>query len=148
MEIGELLTTFGGVIVAMGGWKAIEVMVFRKSKAATMRAEASEAEAEARQAKIKADEARFDLIVKQLNLSEERNIRLQEELTAKEERFAEQTAILRTTNRELRDKEAELLAATRTIGERDSTIAELLAERKMKLCERQGCGERLPQSGY
>ncbi len=148
MGIGDLLTTISGVIVALGGWKIAEALIFRKSKGKLFSAEASEAEAEARKAKTSADEAHFDLLVKQLNISEERNLRLQEELSAKEERFHEQTQLLRKTNADLRKADTDLLEATKIIGSRDKRIAELEAERRMKLCERKGCNRREPQSGY
>lgn len=148
MGIVDVLTTASGVIVALGGWKVVEALIFRKSKGKLLSAEASEAEYDARKAKTSADEAHFDLLYKQLNISEERNLRLQEDLAAKESRFQEQTALLRKTNADLRKADADLLEAARTIGARDKRIAELEAERKMRLCERKGCKRREPQSGY
>lgn len=59
---------------------------------------------------------------------------LQEQLQKKEERFAEQTDVVRRLT-------AENLELTRE-------NAMLKAERALKLCERRNCGNREPQSGY
>lgn len=59
---------------------------------------------------------------------------LQEQLLKKEERFAEQTNVLRETTK----RELELV--------RENTM--LKTERSLKLCERRMCADRMPQSGY
>lgn len=59
---------------------------------------------------------------------------LQEQLAKKEERFAEQTDLVRKL-------QAEVLRLTKA-------EATLRAERKLKLCERRNCEQRVPQSGY
>lgn len=74
-----------------------------------------------------ADDSEFSVLRKQIEF-------LQEQLLKKEERFAEQTDMLRkVTAREL-----ELT--------RENTM--LKTERSLKLCERRMCAERQPQSGY
>ncbi len=82
---------------------------------------------EARVNDTKADEAEFHLL-------QEVNIFLQQQLKQKEERFAEQTNIVREQNMQ--------------ILELSKRVSILETERSMKLCERRGCGERQPQSGY
>lgn len=63
------------------------------------------------------------------------------ELMEKEQRFVEQTELVRQLNRQL-------LEQTIENGKCQSRISELEAERRMKLCERRGCKDRIPQSGY
>ena len=65
----------------------------------------------------------------------------EQQLAAKEQRFADQTEVLRTAQREL-------LEMTVENGKLAARIAALEAERAMKLCERKGCAQRQPQSGY
>ena len=71
----------------------------------------------------------------------ERIDNLNQQLMNKEKRFDEQTSLLRQTNKELMEeiKKNGLLAAE---------IAELKAERAMKLCKVRNCAQREPQSGY
>lgn len=59
---------------------------------------------------------------------------LQEQLREKEKRFAEQTDLVRQLN-------TENLRLTAENGQ-------LKAERSLKLCERRGCQQREPESGY
>ena len=56
-------------------------------------------------------------------------------------RLVEQTELVRTLNRQLLDQTIEY-------GKLQARISELEAERKMKLCEKRGCIDRQPQSGY
>ena len=59
---------------------------------------------------------------------------LQQQLYNKEERFAEQTKLVRDLQRSLMESEKKVVM--------------LETERSMKLCERRGCLTREPQSGY
>ena len=59
---------------------------------------------------------------------------LQERLKEKEERFAEQTKLVRGLQRELLESEKKVVM--------------LETERSMKLCQVRGCAKREPQSGY
>lgn len=74
-----------------------------------------------------ADDSEFSVLAKT-------NVFLQEQLAKKEERFVEQTDRLRTVTTENFNLTAK--------------VARLEAERSMKLCERRGCANREPQSGY
>lgn len=108
-----------------------------------------------RMAEAKADDAEFEKYQKQIDYANERLLikdqRIEEKdklLSAKDDRYHElsqkyheQTLVLRETNAKLLKKEEEF-------GNLKAKNSELLAERKMKLCERRGCKERQPQSGY
>lgn len=73
---------------------------------------------------------------------------LNEQMLEKEKRFTEQTERVRELTRQLIDANRELITAETAAGEYKARIASLEAERKMKLCERRGCAQRQPQSGY
>ena len=62
-------------------------------------------------------------------------------LMEKEKRFMEQTEVVRSLNRQL-------LEQTIENGKLQARISALEAERSMKLCEKRGCINREPQSGY
>lgn len=98
---------------AIGGWEALRYIINRKSNK--------------RIEEAKADGSEFSVL-------KDTNIFLQQQLQYKEERFAEQTALVRTLNSE------NLSLATE--------VGKLRAEREMKLCERRNCASREPQSGY
>ena len=65
----------------------------------------------------------------------------EKEMMEKEKRFVEQTELVRTLNRQLLDQTIES-------GKLQARISEREAERKLKLCEKRGCIDRQPQSGY
>lgn len=123
MNIETIITLVG----ALGGLELIKWLYTRKSKAKVE-------EAEAEVARVKADADEYHLIRERLDL-------LNKDMIEKEKRFMEQTNHVRELNRQLIDKEVE-------IGNYKAKVSELEAERKMKLCERRGCQQRQPQSGY
>lgn len=127
MEIGTIITSVVSLLVALGGLELLKWWWTRDSKARMAVAEADAAELRA-----SADE---------YHLLKERIDNLNEQLMNKEKRFDEQTSLLRQTNKELMEeiKKNGLLAAE---------IAELKAERAMKLCQVRNCPNREPQSGY
>ena len=90
------------------------------------------AEADAAELKVEKDE--YHLLRDRLQYSDQ-------QLMEKEQRFNEQTNLLRDTNRQLLEqiKENGLLSAK---------VAALEAERAMKLCQVRMCPKREPQSGY
>lgn len=101
------------MLLALGGFEFIKWLFGRKT--------------DKRQQEASADSSEFSVL-------KETNIFLQEQLKLKEERFAEQTQVVRkltTDNLEL----------TRE-------VAMLKTERGLKLCERRNCVQREPQSGY
>jgi hypothetical protein len=121
------IETIVTIVSALGGFELIKWFYTRKSKAKVE-------EAEAEVARIKADADEYHLIRERLDL-------LNKDMIEKEKRFMEQTNHVRELNRQLIDKEVE-------IGNYKAKVSELEAERKMKLCERRGCANRQPQSGY
>ncbi len=112
-KMNEILITAGGLLTALGGWEAIKYLLNRKTNS--------------RKAEADADQSEFSVLKQTIEF-------LQTQLKEKEERFAEQTALLRQTNRELLEKERE--------------NGMLRAERALKLCEVRNCLKREPQSGY
>lgn len=111
--MNEILTTILTIVTTLGGWEAIKYFINRKSNS--------------RIAEAKADGSEFTVL-------RDTVVFLQEQLQKKEERFAEQTDVVRRLT-------AENLELTRE-------NAMLKAERALKLCERRNCGNREPQSGY
>lgn len=92
------------------------------------------AAAEADAAELKAEKDEYHLLRERLEFTEAQMIE-------KEQRFNDQTNLLRETNRQLMEqiKENGLLSAK---------VAALEAERSMKLCQVRSCPKREPQSGY
>lgn len=112
------------VITSIGGFEAIKWLInwfFNKENNIRL------SKAQADQAEASADHGEWELMEREITF-------LQEQLIEKERRFAEQTELLRATNRALLDAEKKVTA--------------LEAERELKLCERRGCRRREPQSGY
>lgn len=83
--------------------------------------------ANSRKADSEADASEFSVL-------RETVVFLQEQLHKKEERFAEQTDVVRRLNAENLDLVRE--------------VTMLKTERGLKLCERRNCLQREPQSGY
>lgn len=127
MEIVTLLASFGGVLTALGVKELVMWFLNRKSNSRI-------ADANAEQAELETEKDQFHFLRERLEFKDK-------ELMEKEQRFVEQTQIVRDLNRQL-------LEQTIENGKLQARISELEAERKMKLCERRGCGERQPQSGY
>lgn len=146
--MGETITTIATVVSMLGGIELIKWLYTRKSKG-----EVAKAEAEAAHVKAQADE---------YHLLRERIEFLNEQLNDKEKRFQEQNTYIRDLNQQILDRDAthadqtlhvrtlnaQLMEKETQIGDLKARVSELLAERKMKLCERKGCGQRQPQSGY
>lgn len=127
MELSTIITSVVSLLAALGGLEFLKWLWTRKSKARMAAAEADAAEL-----KASADE---------YHLLKERIDNLNEQLAAKEKRFDEQTQLLRQTNKEL-------LEEIKKNGLQAVRIAELEAERAMKLCQVRNCAKREPQSGY
>lgn len=146
--MGEWLTMAATILSMLGGVELIKWLYTRKSKG-----EVAKAEAEAAHIKAQADE---------YHLLRERIEFLNEQLNDKEKRFQEQNTYIRDLNQQILDRDsvhadqtlhvrtlnAQILEKEMQIGDLKAQVSELLAERKMKLCERKGCGQRQPQSGY
>lgn len=123
----DWITTTVTVVTALGGFEAIKWLINRKSN---RRVAAANAEA----AEVRTETDEFKYLRERVEFAEA-------QLVDKERRFAEQTGVLR-------DAQKDLLNATIESGKLQAEIARLQAERAMKLCERRGCKERQPQSGY
>ena len=123
----EMVRTIVTIVTTLGGFEGIKWLMNRKSNKAI-------AEASADTAEIKAEESEFTYLRGRVEFAEQ-------QLLLKEQRFAEQTSVLR-------DAQRDLLNSTLENGKLQAEIARLNAERAMKLCERRGCKERMPQSGY
>lgn len=109
----EILLTAASLLTALGGWEAIKYLMNRKNNG--------------RIADAEADGSEFHVL-------RDTVIFLQEQLQKKEERFAEQTNLVR----KLTNENLELT--------RENSM--LKTERSLKLCERRNCAQRQPQSGY
>lgn len=127
MDINSIITSVVSLIAALGGIEFLKWLWTRKSKTRM-------AEAEADAAKLKVEKDEFQLLRDRLQYADQ-------QLIEKEQRFNEQTNLLRETNRQLLEqiKENGLLSAK---------VASLEAERAMKLCQVRMCSKREPQSGY
>ena len=127
MEVGSIITNAITMITALGGLEFLKWLWTRKSKARLAAAEANAAE-------LKAEKDEYYLLRERLEF-------MDKQMIEKEQRFNEQTNLLRDTNRQLLEqiKENGLLSAK---------IASLEAERAMKLCQVRNCAMREPQSGY
>lgn len=93
----------------------------------TRRENKKKARAEADQAEVRAEADEFHHLREMVEW-------MQASLKEKEERFADQTQLVRRIQRELLEAEKK--------------VAKLETERSMKLCEVRNCGKREPQSGY
>ena len=122
-----MVKTIVTIVTTLGGFEGIKWLMNRKSNKVI-------AEASADTAEIKAEESEFTYLRGRVEFAEQ-------QLLLKEQRFAEQTSVLR-------DAQRDLLNSTLENGKLQAEIARLNAERAMKLCERRGCKERLPQSGH
>ena len=115
------------VLGALGGLEFIKWLFTRRQNA--------------RMAESKADSDEFHYLKERIEFADK-------QLLDKELRFVEQTNLVRELNRQMLELNNQLLEKQVEIGNLKSEVSELRAERKMKLCERRGCKDRLPQSGY
>lgn len=107
------MITIASVLGTLGGWEAIKYLLNRKTNT--------------RKAEAEADSSEFSVL-------RDTVIFLEQQLQQKEERFAEQTNLVR----KLTNENLELVREN----------AMLKTERGLKLCERRNCLNREPQSGY
>jgi hypothetical protein len=125
--MNDFVMTICTVVGALGGLEFIKWWYNRKA-----RTEVEKAEAES--AKIKADADEFRYLRERIEM-------LDKDSLAKEQRFNDQITHIRDLNRQIVSLEIEK-------GDLKAEVSALKAERKMKLCERRGCQQREPQSGY
>ena len=127
MELHTIIASCAGVLTALGGWEFVKWLLNRKSNERIAQANAENIE-------LKNEVDEFHFLRERLEFKEK-------EMMEKEKRFVEQTELVRTLNRQLLDQTIEN-------GKLQARISELEADRKMKLCEKRGCIDRQPQSGY
>lgn len=125
--MNDFLMTLCTVVGALGGLEFVKWWYHRKA-----RTEVEKAEAES--AKIKADADEFRYLRERIEM-------LDKDSLAKEQRFNDQITHIRDLNRQI-------VALEIDKGDLKAEVSALKAERKMKLCERRGCSQREPQSGY
>lgn len=123
----ELITILATLLTSIGGWEAIKWLLNRKSNKRI-------AEAAAEKEELNNERDEFHFLRERLEFKDK-------QLMEKEQRFAEQTDLVRNLNKQL-------LGKTIENGNLQARIASLEAERRMKLCEKRGCVDRQPQSGY
>lgn len=127
MEVHTMIASCCGVLTALGGWELVKWFLNRNSNERI-------ADANADKAELENEKDEFHFLRERLEFKDR-------ELMEKEKRFVEQTELVRTLNRQLLDQTIEN-------GKLQARISSLEAERAMKLCERRGCVDRQPQSGY
>lgn len=127
MEISTILASFGGVMTALGVKELVMWFLNRKTNERI-------ADANAEREELKNDVDEFHFLRERLEFKER-------EMMEKEKRFVEQTEVVRAQTKQLLDMTIEN-------GKLQAKVAALEAERSMKLCERRGCDQRQPKSGY
>lgn len=127
MEIGTIITSVVSLLAALGGLEFLKWLWTRKSKARMAAAEADAAE-------LKAEKDEYYLLRERLQF-------MDEQIIAKDKRYDEQTEFLRGIQIKLNEQITEN-------GLLKAELAELKAERAMKLCQVRMCPKREPQSGY
>lgn len=111
--MNEILTTILTIVTTLGGWEMIKYFINRKSNS--------------RIAEAEADTVEFTVLRQTVEF-------LQAQLQEEEQRFAQQTELLRKAN-------TEILELTKEKG-----AIEL--ELSMHCCLRKKCAQREPQNGY
>lgn len=127
MEVSTIITSAITMITALGGLEFLKWLWTRKSKARLAAAEANAAE-------LKAEKDEYYLLRERLQF-------MNEQIIAKDKRYDEQTEFLRGIQMKLNEQITEN-------GLLKAELAELKAERAMKLCQVRNCPNREPQSGY
>ena len=132
---------FGLILGTVGGFETITWLATRKSSKRVEKAQADNAEYESYQKQIDRYEERLADKDKIITEKDAQLIDKERKYHDISDKYHEQTLLLREVQAKLLKKEEEC-------GDKKAKISELLAERKMKLCERKGCAQRQPQSGY
>lgn len=130
----EWWQTLIALIGALGGLELVKWLFTRKANAKI-------ANAQAESAKIQAEEDEFHLKRERLKFADEQLLEKDRQLADWSNKHYEQTLLVRKQNEQI-------VAYLAEIGTLKAKIASLEAERAMKLCERRGCSQRQPQSGY
>lgn len=129
------------VVGAFGGLELFKWLFTRKQNKRVAEAQADKVEYENYQKQIDRYEERMGDKDKIIAEKDAQLIDKERKYHDISDKYHEQTLLLREVQAKLLKKEEEC-------GNLKAKNSELLAERKMKLCERKGCGQRMPQSGY
>lgn len=113
MDMTTMIETAAGAITALGGWETIKYLVNRK--------------ANGRKAEAEADSVEFTVLKDTTEF-------LQQQLKEKEQRFSEQTDMVRKLNQEILD-------LTKAKGQLELDLQRYKCVRKL-------CKDREPQNGY
>lgn len=125
------LNLFSTIFCTLGGFEAVKWFInFWRTR-----------KTDARKQETAADSDEFHLLRERLEMADKHLLEKEKQLYDKEQRFHEQTLLVRELQKQLLDKMQE-------IGDLKSENSALQAERALKLCERRGCKDRQPQSGY
>lgn len=124
MDWTNLIANVASLLGVLGGWEAIKYLINRKQNQ--------------RISEAKADSIEFSVL-------KETNEFLQNQLLEKEQRFAEQTDLVRKLNQEnldtQKEKNAEILKLTQEKGHLELQL-------QMYRCVVKKCSTREPQNGY
>lgn len=131
MEWWQTIITLIGTL---GGLELVKWLFHRKASAKV-------AEAEAEAAQTKAEEDEFHLKRERLQFADEQLLEKDKRYAELSSKYYEQTLLVRKLNEQAIEREQQ-------IGKSNAEVAELKAERAMKLCERRCCANRQPQSGW
>lgn len=129
------------VVGAFGGLELFKWLFTRKSNVRLAETDADKSEFEKYQQQIEFNLERISAKDKIIAEKDAQLVDKENKYHQLAEKYHDQTLVLRETNAKLLKKEEEC-------GNLKAKNSELLAERKMKLCERKGCAQRQPQSGY
>lgn len=134
MDWAEVVGVVATVLTALGGLELFKWLYTRRSKRKESMANAEKAEAEAEKAEVEVEGLELKNEEDEFHFLRDRLKYKDEELMAKDKRITELVE--------------RVIEKTMENGTLSARISALEAERKMKLCERRGCPERQPQSGY
>lgn len=134
MDWAEVVGVAVTVLTALGGLELFKWLYTRRSKRKESMANAEKAEAEAEKAEVEVESLELKNEEDEFHFLRDRLKYKDEELMAKDKRITELVE--------------RVIEKTMENGTLSARISALEAERKMKLCERRGCPERQPQSGY
>lgn len=137
MTITEILT----IVTTVGGSGLIQWFFNRKVQRQIDEVKLRQDTALSEQEETKSNVAEFHYWKERTEIAEEHNTQLTERWHEEMKRYHDQTLLVRDQNKQL-------LERADKIADLKAEISELKAERAMKLCERKGCGQRIPQSGY
>lgn len=138
MDWSGIVTSVVSLIAALGGLEFLKWLWTRKSKARMAAAEADVAELKAEKDEYYLLRERLEFMDK-LIMDKDKQYHELRDMTNK--RYDEQTSHLRKVQELLNEQIKEN-------GIKAARIAELEAERAMKLCQVRNCSKREPQSGY